>query len=623
MESKHTPSLTQINEKTNAQIRIKSKRSKKKHIIPQSSCKDSKISLSSTESTIKANKKFEDSKNSLLATINERNPRKTKFKENVKEINKEKTECETLKKSNLRKDCKSMVPNKSNGFEIKKQNFINVIKAKETLPIIYPKKSFEKTDYPNSEIIKHQSNFLTKFSGLYVKPIPPATDLETWKKRNNLPLNSKVFIINNGYEDIRNALIRRGWVENKDLESVCFDFKWALKAKDISYSNLLPHQIVNHFGKNSALTTKMGLCHSLRNLISFNNVNIDTFYPKCYNLVESHDISDFIEEYKVIYAESVLKKIIKGIKIPSDQKLISAYEICRRRAMDLDEILDDPCAGMPAVTNEEWEILSDNFCDKESEKDQLWVKRLNKKLVIKPQIKTLYKSHAEYEKKPSKEQIMNVLKNLEKKYPQYNINGVKNIWIVKPAGSSRGRGIQMFDNLKQIMEYANSRELQYVVQKYIENPMIIMNRKFDIRQWVLVTNINPLTVWFYHECYIRFGAVEYHLENFDNKFMHLTNNSVTKYFTGNTNQIEGNMWDQPTFVNYLQQKYGTDIFFTKIQPMMKKIVVWSLESVQDSIIHRKNSMELFGYDFMIDELGNPWLIEVNSSPAMDYSTVFY
>ena len=33
-----------------------------------------------------------------------------------------------------------------------------------------------------------------------------------------------------------------------------------------------------------------------------------------------------------------------------------------------------------------------------------------------------------------------------------------------------------------------------------------------------------------------------------------------------------------------------------------------------------NQFDLFGYDIMVDEEMNCWLIEVNSSPAMDYST---
>lgn len=38
------------------------------------------------------------------------------------------------------------------------------------------------------------------------------------------------------------------------------------------------------------------------------------------------------------------------------------------------------------------------------------------------------------------------------------------------------------------------------------------------------------------------------------------------------------------------------------------------------IVNRPNSHEMFGYDFMVDTSLNVWLIEVNSSPAMDYST---
>ena len=54
---------------------------------------------------------------------------------------------------------------------------------------------------------------------------------------------------------------------------------------------------------------------------------------------------------------------------------------------------------------------------------------------------------------------------------------------------------------------------------------------------------------------------------------------------------------------------------------MKDIVIKSLLCVQDMVENRKNSFELYGYDFMIDGELKPWLIEINSSPAMDYSTV--
>jgi hypothetical protein len=38
------------------------------------------------------------------------------------------------------------------------------------------------------------------------------------------------------------------------------------------------------------------------------------------------------------------------------------------------------------------------------------------------------------------------------------------------------------------------------------------------------------------------------------------------------------------------------------------------------IDHRKNSWELYGFDYMVDSDFNAWLIEINSSPACDYST---
>lgn len=93
---------------------------------------------------------------------------------------------------------------------------------------------------------------------------------------------------------------------------------------------------------------------------------------------------------------------------------------------------------------------------------------------------------------------------------------------------SRGRGIKCFNNLLEIINYIYNKKIPFVCQKYIENPLIINRKKvyhhhkkkkngiyicffvkFDIRQWVLVTNWDPLTIWFYKESYVRFGAEIY------------------------------------------------------------------------------------------------------------------
>ena len=216
-------------------------------------------------------------------------------------------------------------------------------------------------------------------------------------------------------------------------------------------------------------------------------------------------------------------------------------------------------------------------------------------------------------------EINEILEKLSKHFPLYDSCGSKNIWIVKPSGLSRGRGISCIDQLNDILTNIKPHN-HIVIQKYIENPLVIKGRKFDIRQWVLVTSFNPLTVYLFDTPYIRFGAEEFHLDDFKNIFSQLTGNSIAKHSEKFENsEIEGDMWEIEQFREYLKERFGKDCW-PEMQEKIKKIVIYALECAKHKIMNRKNSHEVFGFDIMVDELLNVFLIEINLSPDWTYST---
>lgn len=76
-----------------------------------------------------------------------------------------------------------------------------------------------------------------------------------------------------------------------------------------------------------------------------------------------------------------------------------------------------------------------------------------------------------------KDKVKSILDRLKEKNSQYDMNGSRNVWIMKPSGLSRGRGIKCVDSLSDIFKQVKHGLNQFVVQKYIENSLIILNRK--------------------------------------------------------------------------------------------------------------------------------------------------
>ncbi|NWS17870.1 TTLL5 polyglutamylase, partial [Pachyramphus minor] len=197
-------------------------------------------------------------------------------------------------------------------------------------------------------------------------------------------------------------------------------------------------------------------------------------------------------------------------------------------------------------------------------------------------------------------------------------------WIVKPVASSRGRGVYLINNPSQIIVEDN-----ILVSRYISNPLLIDDFKFDVRLYVLVTSYDPLVIYLYEEGLARFATVRYDQasKNIKNQFMHLTNYSVNKksgdYVSCDDPEVEdyGNKWSMSAMLRYLKQEgRDTAALMANVEDLIIKTVVSAELSIASAcksfLSHRGSCFELYGFDVLIDDTLKPWLLEVNLSPSL-------
>ncbi|CAB1119817.1 unnamed protein product [Ectocarpus sp. CCAP 1310/34] len=189
----------------------------------------------------------------------------------------------------------------------------------------------------------------------------------------------------------------------------------------------------------------------------------------------------------------------------------------------------------------------------------------------------------------------------------------ENLWIMKPVGMSRGRGIRLIDDIKDIC-YAD----KVVLQRYIGNPLLLDGYKFDLRLYVLVTSFNKLEAFIYKEGFARLSTHRYEKGDIDNRFIHLTNSSIQRLNEAGAardsplNQAKtSEAGGTKTTLSYLWRRLaasGLDV--GALWAEICSVVVKSLVCVESSIPNQPNRQVKL----------RPWLIEVNASPSMARDT---
>ena len=160
---------------------------------------------------------------------------------------------------------------------------------------------------------------------------------------------------------------------------------------------------------------------------------------------------------------------------------------------------------------------------------------------------------------------------------------------------------------------------EIIIQKYLDKPLLYYKRKFDIRCFVLVDS--NLNIFFCREGHLK-GSSEFYDLNNTNKLIHITNYSLQKKSSKFEQYEDGNEISYNDFKKYMKEK---DIPIDKFNYMinqMKYLVEISIKSVGTKLIKTNPVLcfEIFGYDFIIDNDFNPWILEINNNPGLCISS---
>ncbi len=241
------------------------------------------------------------------------------------------------------------------------------------------------------------------------------------------------------------------------------------------------------------------------------------------------------------------------------------------------------------------------------------------------------------------------------------------IWILKPARlTNRGFGIQVVKGTTEVLDVVNKTissrastadgeseeklsekeatekklgiltkiankngaKEGWIVQEYMERPLLVNGRKFDIRCFVLLTHCRSkgLKAYFFNQAYVRTSCRKYNLENLDDRETHLTNDAVQKHSKEYGKFENGNKLNFVEWQESINRDYpGTDttIVESKIRPEIVRLTSISIKSVAEELNASngivKNTFELLGYDYMVTDKFEPKLIEINSNPCLEFA----
>jgi len=408
---------------------------------------------------------------------------------------------------------------------------------------------------------------------------------------------------------------RTKWRECHCNNTNLFNFKWKEAVNNSEFFDLSLNkiQIINHFEFQSSISNKCNMFYNFSKYCEDKNIDVFKYLPFTIIL----DISNY--QQFLTYKENY-KKIFNNINDYIFESDSINNKIFDRRKISYKSLFpnNDPKFGIKLYC----EIPKSHYNDK-----NLWIVKapnLNRGRCVK-----VFNNFND---------IFNYIKKMtEGKVDEYDIDKIKkedinkndnNINNINNNNNNDNNQKEKEENLSNdlINKNDNKEEKEYkyqtsiiIIQKYIEKPFLYKGRKCDIRIWVLLTH--KMEVYMFKEGHLKASSVSFDVDNFD-IFVHLTNYSLQKYNKCFSKFEKGNEISFKIFQEFINEQENKFNFREEIFPKFIEIIKHTMLCVKNKINlnNRNYCFEIFGYDFMMDEDKNIYLIEINTNPGLEISS---
>ena len=184
--------------------------------------------------------------------------------------------------------------------------------------------------------------------------------------------------------------------------------------------------------------------------------------------------------------------------------------------------------------------------------------------------------------------------------------GYENMWILKPINMSRSMDMLITDNIKEIIRAVETGPK--ICQKYICNPLLMNNKKFDLRFIIAIKSLLPLELYFYEKMFwIRSANKDYNKESlsFDDYEVHFTVMNYSKFGMQT-------IYDKD-FIKYLKDRnIEWEPIYNKLRMKVKNVILLACKDCPQMINYC--SRAIYGLDAMLDDQLEPHIIEINYQP---------